>query len=711
MAWNKREVKSLQVAQETKGGQIGPGAPVAITPSLVGRAYEDGWSIERAYNEAMRKVTWVYRCIDAIAGNQSRLPVVLRKDNDPNGEIIKKPTDVSKLLNNRANKGENAAAFRYRVSSQLLMSTRGVFIEKVWGRDGRLLSLNLLPPSLTAPIPDPVDFVSGYQVTMPSGGFKYLKPKDVLWIRKPHPLDPYLSLTPLESAGVAIDIENLAKTYNRNFLLQDGRPGMMLVVRDEVDPDDREELEARFSGGPYRAGKTSVIGAEGGIDVIDTSANMRDAAYVQMREITKDEILAAFGVPEPAIGNSSGRTFSNAAEELRVFWMETMLPHLELLARAFDELDDDNYVDFNTSEVPVLVLVKQERDRFLMDEVDKALTSVNEYRESTGKKKVDSELADSLLANPNLTPIANTEKKFVPQQQAPIDAPPPPEGGAPAELGPDTPPPSGPTEGQANNPDAGGPIIEASMSLADVEYKDATDDSIDRWTEILDLAMTRLFERQERVIKEKAGGPKMAKSPGIDQAFDMEVWNRQMADDLRPIIKAILLESAKETLKQVGIEQAVDVDSEADDQIRRMQKMNETLKKELAVAFVGPLLVKDEEERSLALKGAVVAVFATLNAKRRRLAAESESHGAWNGGVFKAVEIASKANPKLKKTWISKRDDRVRPAHVYLHGKSVPVNEYFIVDKEPIRFPGDPLAPLNLTIGCRCKLRLLPGIY
>lgn len=710
MAWNKREVKSLQMASEAKGYQIGPGAPISITPSLVGRAYEDGWSIERAYNEAMRKVTWVYRCIDAIAGNQSRLPVILRKNNDPEGEIIKKPTEVSKLLNSRANKGENAAAFRYRVSSQLLMSTRGVFIEKVWGRDGRLLALNLLPPSLTAPIPDPVEFVSGFRVTMPSGGYKYLKPKDVLWIRKPHPLDPYLSLTPLESAGVAIDIENLAKTYNRNFLLQDGRPGMMLVVRDEVDPDDREELEARFSGGPYRAGKTSVIGSEGGIDVIDTSATMRDAAYVQMREITKDEILSAFGVPEPAIGNSSGRTFSNAAEELRVFWMETMLPHLELLARAFDELDDDNYVDFNTSEVPVLVLVKQERDRFLMDEVDKALTSVNEYREATGKKKVDSELADSLLANPNLTPIANTEKKFVVAQQAPIDAP-PPEGGTPAELPSDTPPPSGPTEGQLDNPDAGGPIIEASMSMVDVEYKDATDDSIDRWAEILDMAMVRLFERQERVVKEKAGGPKMSKSPSVDSAFDTEVWNRQMSDDLRPILKAIILEASKETLKQVGIEQELNVEKEVDAQVQRMQKMNETLKKELAIAFVEPLLVGNDEERSLALRGAVVAVFAAMNLKRRRVAAESEAHGAWNAGVFKAVGIASAANPKLRKTWVSKRDDRVRPAHVFLHGKSLPVNESFIVDKEPIRFPGDPLAPLHLTIGCRCKLRLLPGIY
>ena len=35
---------------------------------------------------------------------------------------------------------------------------------------------------------------------------------------------------------------------------------------------------------------------------------------------------------------------------------------------------------------------------------------MNEYRETVGLKKVESDLADSLLSNPNLTPLANTEK-------------------------------------------------------------------------------------------------------------------------------------------------------------------------------------------------------------------------------------------------------------------------------------------------------------
>ena len=709
MAWNKTESKSLQAAStSTKTyGNIGPGAPVALSPSLVNRPYKDGWSIERAYSEAMQKVTWVYRCIDAIAGNQARLPVILRKDNDPRGEIIKKPSEITRLLNSRANKGENAAAFRYRVSSQLLMSTRGVFIEKVYSRDGRLVSLDLLPPHLTAPIPHAEDFVSGYEVTLPSGGFAYLKPENVLWIRKPHPLDPYLSLTPMEAAGVAIEIENLAKTYNRNFLLQDGRPGMMLVVRGEVDVDDREELESRFNGGPQRSGRTTVIGSDDGIDVIDTSASPRDAAYVEMREITKDEILAAFGVPEPAIGNSSGRTFSNASEEMRVFWMETMLPHLELLARAFDELDEENYVDFDTSEVPILVLVKQERDRFLMDEVAAGLTSHNEYREGTGRKEVDSELADALLVNPNLTPIANTKKKFVPEQQTPVDTPAPPAGEPPAgpaapPSGPET-PPAGPAA-PAENP----PLIEASYTV-DVEYKGFEDDSIDRWSEVLDLALSRLFERQERVVREKAGGPKMKKNPSVDQMFDVDVWNKQFDEDLRPIVKSVMLDGAKDTLKSAGMTQDVDVETATNDQISRMQKMNATIQAELLVALAGPLLVKDEDDRSAAIKTAVVLTFAEIIRRRKRTVAETETVAAWNAGVNEALTIVSKSNPKVRKTWISQKDNKVRSAHVFLHGKSLPIGQPFMVEEEPIRFPGDPLAPANLTIGCRCKLRILPN--
>ena len=98
MAWNSYNNKSLN-NQSSKA--VGPGAPVSHNPGFVGKPYTDSWDIERVYREGMQKVTWVARCIDAIAGNQARLPIVLRKDNSPHGEVIRgtkaKNSEILKL--------------------------------------------------------------------------------------------------------------------------------------------------------------------------------------------------------------------------------------------------------------------------------------------------------------------------------------------------------------------------------------------------------------------------------------------------------------------------------------------------------------------------------------------------------------------------------------------------------------------------------------
>jgi HK97 family phage portal protein len=724
MAWNRTETKGLG------GGQIksalGLGAPVALNPSMAGRAYRDSWDIERAYREGMQRVTWVFRCIDAISGNQARLPTVLRKGNSPQGEIVDNPrsSGILDLLNTKSNEGENSFVFRFRMSSQLLMSTRGVFIEKVRGRDGRINALHLLPPQHTAPIPDPKKFVSGFEVTLPGGGKKIIKPDDVVWIRRPHPLDPYLSLTPMETAGVAIEIENLAKLYNRNFLYNDGRPGGLLVVRGEMDEDDKEELRSRFRGNLNRTGATSVIAADDGVDFVDTGASPRDASYTEMRQITKEEILAAFGVPESVIGNASGRTFSNAAEEGRVFWNETMQPHLEVLARGLDELDEKYYIDFDTSTVPILIVAKQERQRYLMDEFNTGLISGNEYREGTGRERIKSELMDSLLANPNLTPIGNTEKEFKPEEQQPIDmaGAPAPEG-QPAPEGED----AGPVADQAEVPAEPTPEQEAALS-APIQFKILdkgqpddwdikSEQSVDRWTEIMDRSLERLFERQQRVVLEKATGAKARRSLtagdlSVDTIFDLATWNKQLEEDLGPVVAAIVSDAAS-----IAVETSEKADSVDDEplndadvkeyvalQVARMQQANATTREEIVAALLVALALAGDEDRSGVLRAALGAIFAELLGRRRRRIAEHESQTAYNAGTHFAAERAAKGR-SVRKQWLSRSDERVRSAHRTLHGKAVPIDEAFSVRGVPLRFPGDPAAPPSLSMNCRCRLR------
>lgn len=752
MAWNKPEIKSIQ--QQEQKSALGLGAPVSLNPALTGRGYRDSWDIERAYREGVQKVTWVFRCIDAIAGNQARLPMILRKDNSPSGQIVDNDQDLLTILNSKTNEGENSFVFRFRLSSQLLMSTRGVFIEKVRSRNGKILALHLLPPQHTSPIPDARKFVGGYEVAMPNGFKKIIRPEDVIWVRRPHPLDPYLSLTPMETAGVAIEIENLAKIYNRNFLLNDGRPGGLLVVRGEMDEDDKEELRSRFRGNLNRTGQTSVIASDDGVDFVDTSSNPRDAAYVQMRQITKEEILAAFGVPESVIGNASGRTFSNAAEELRVFWMETMQPHLEVLARSLDELDERHYVDFDTSSVPILIIAKQERQRYLLDEFGSGLISGNEYREGTGRKKIESELMDAMLANPNLTPIGNTEKPFN-TQPTPVDMmgagpPQPPPGldagmAPPTEGAPGTPPVEGlpPEPGVAapppeiQTPVEPSPAQQAALAKNPMEFKDIHDkatfddwetkseQTVERWTEILDRSLERFFERQQRVVMEKAAGAKTRRSLAsndlsVESIFDQSVWNKQMNEDLRPVLAAIVSEAAESAGPQ-GQGQSIDEEQLSkylDEQLQRVQQVNKTTHEEILAAILVVLMMNNisSDEKASLLRTALGAIFAGLLGRRRRVVAELEAGTAFNAGNYLAAIAAQRqsqndpSRPSIftfQKRWVTQKDGKVRSAHRALEGQTKSLGEPFEVEGSTLRFPGDPLAPPSLTINCRCKMRWL----
>jgi hypothetical protein len=213
--------------------------------------------------------------------------------------------------------------------------------------------------------------------------------------------------------------------------------------------------------------------------------------------------------------------------------------------------------------------------------------------------------------------------------------------------------------------------------------------------------------------------------------FDMEVWNKQMREDLAPLVTAIVKDAMVTTGNSAGTPtdpSAEQVQAYVDEQMARVEKANTTTQEELAGAILTAMALNDEDEDGhLLLKAAIIAIFAYLLATRRRAIAEHEAQAAYNAGVWLASQQLTSSSDgtgaalgsgvpdgedgsggggfPLRKTWVTRKDGRVRDAHRLLHGKSVPVADGFLVDGEMLRFPGDPLAPPSLTIGCRCRLR------
>jgi hypothetical protein len=73
----------------------------------------------------------------------------------------------------------------------------------------------------------------------------------------------------------------------------------------------------------------------------------------------------------------------------------------------------------------------------------------------------------------------------------------------------------------------------AMSTKSEQDWNAKVDTTFNRWTEILDRSLERIFERQQRVVLEKASGVKSRKqllvgSLDTEGIFSADVWAKQM---------------------------------------------------------------------------------------------------------------------------------------------------------------------------------------
>jgi HK97 family phage portal protein len=434
-----------------------PGDSAAATTravSTIGRSSfaaqaVDHDNVTQAVEGHYKRVLWVWRAIDAIALAQCTLQLRTWTDRTDEAELVDGWDHIERLLNVRPNKYEQAWQFRYRISTLMLLSSMGVFIEIVPDAiTGDPAELHIIAPDAVSPIKDPKKFVTGYRVRT-IDGFRDLPPEKVIWMRgRPHPTDAYRQVTPLQAAGLSADTDWLAHLFNNNWLKNDGRPGLLISVGNDVGPEDADELKRRF-GGHSRAGETSVIQSEQ-VSVNDLGGNPRDAQYVETLNGTKQEILMAFGVAETFLSWANGRTYDNADAEIEIVWETTMRSHCLMIGSGFDYLVNPDrdpkapIIAHDLSKVAVLQRAKRTKDEAAMQHFSAGLLTIDEMREQLGREPFNVAQSKAAWMPSGLMSVAPddaTEKEINKKLQdgqltPPIDpnnaiAPPAPAGGAP----------------------------------------------------------------------------------------------------------------------------------------------------------------------------------------------------------------------------------------------------------------------------------------
>lgn len=691
------------------------------------KPYKTGWDIERGIKSALDRVTWVYKSVYAISANAASLPIGLRKGDWRIGELTW-DDPILNILNRKANPGQDAFTFRFMLSSQLLLSSKGAFVEVIRNRMGDVAALILLQPQYVYPIPDPEKFVSGFSVEYPNTPKRIIPTEDVLWVRVPHPIDPFRGQTPLDSAGLAIEFDYYSKVYNRNFVVNDGRPGGILVVNGDLEEQESEELKRRFTGTTGTniggAGRLTVMSADSA-QFIDTSTNQRDAQYTEARSQNKEEILIAFGVPESVIGNAGNKTFANADTELEVFWRETMLPHLTLLERAFDKLDTDmsTYFSYDLSSVAILSRDDRERSSFHLEELKQGAISIDEYRLLTNREPVG---IDELLVPTNLSPVVmQTNKNPGGDAEQPVS-----QGNDGALLNPNQRPGRRPNDAQdptvpgstgmtpastqtveRENPPSPRPVFAPALTPLGQEIdeskgmEDTTMRRINQLTRLeksISLQVGSLFKRQERVVLEKASSKKVKEKweagEGIKASdiFDITVWDKQITEDGKAWISAVFLDAAIE-ISGTKID-SLDMDSAGDviaPRVNAIKVINQTTMKNIEKIILDNSL-KTHAEFVAELKE----WFSSIFEKRVKTISRTEVGGAFNAGLL----WAAKQLGYTQKTWVHLNADGSRSDHADMASTSIGINDSFEVSGKAVLYPGDTNGDAASNFNCHCTL-------
>lgn len=200
------------------------------------------------------------------------------------------------------------------------------------------LPLELWPvrPDRMQPVPHPTEFLSGYMYTGPGGEEVALRLEDVIFIRTPHPRDPYRGISPIQPLLNEIDANRYAAEWNRNFFLNSAEPGGIIEVPNGLSDEEFNELRDRWNEqhkGVANAHRVAIL--EHG-KWIDRKLSQREMQFVESSAASREVIREGLGFPKPMLGtvDDANRANMEAADVMFSRWL--LVPDLRAIRGALN---------------------------------------------------------------------------------------------------------------------------------------------------------------------------------------------------------------------------------------------------------------------------------------------------------------------------------------------------------------------------------------
>lgn len=166
-----------------------------------------------------------------------------------------------------------------------------------------------------------------------------LKPGEVLWMRRPNPLNPYgRGWGQARALDDEVSQDTWAAKYNNAWFKNGARPDL-LISMNEVNATELKRIEETWKSkytGISNAFKTFFLSTEAKVHNMATSH--KDMEWAEGRKLLRDIIFQRFGVPPEILGVVENSNRATAEAALYIYSLQCILPMVSAICDDLNRL-------------------------------------------------------------------------------------------------------------------------------------------------------------------------------------------------------------------------------------------------------------------------------------------------------------------------------------------------------------------------------------
>lgn len=150
--------------------------------------------------------------------------------------------------------------------------------------------------------------------------------EDIAMTKIPHPLNPFRGQGPIESLLFDIATERDAARWTANFFANSAQPGGIIEYDTNLTDEKFQELVQRWREQHQGVGNAHRVAVIERGKWVDRKFTMSEMQFTELRQLNRDIILGAYGMPKSVLGITDDVNLANAQAGEAVFARWLVVP-------------------------------------------------------------------------------------------------------------------------------------------------------------------------------------------------------------------------------------------------------------------------------------------------------------------------------------------------------------------------------------------------